>query len=159
MDACPLCFLSRSCAVGSASAIFLATRRTNPLISDISKGNAPHFGGATSTIFQDWPFALLSEKNGDYSFSDFPAGVPTPRPAGPFSERIAVCSEKGVFHSVLHLLLLLGFPGLRAGLLHDSAEWRFANFQYAKPFAYWTASSSRKPPFWGVVPQLIHNGA
>ena len=122
-------------AAVQSSTFSLATRRhANPLISDISKGNAPHSGGATSTIFQGWPFAPATAKNGENSFSDFPAGVYPPRPAGLFSKRIPVCFEKGVFSiSVLHLLLLLGFPAYGPGFytIPQNGGLQISN---AKPF-------------------------
>ena len=69
MDGCTLIISTlREARVAAvqASPLSLATRRhANPLISDISKGNAPHSGGATPcTDLQGWPFALLSEKSG-----------------------------------------------------------------------------------------------
>ena len=64
--------------------------------SNISNGDWPHSGGATSTDFQGWLFALLSEKNGDYSFSDFPAGVPTPRLQG-LSPSALRCAPRRAF--------------------------------------------------------------
>ena len=158
MDGCTLIISTlREARVAAvqASPLSLATRRhANPLISDISKGNAPHSGGATPcTDLQGWPFAHATAKNGN-SFNGFPAGVPTPRPAGLFSKHVAACLEKGA--DTLHLLhssfggfplrlgraflrahpcgafregrfpypsfiISTGFPGLRAGLLHDSA--------------------------------------
>ena len=156
MDGCTLIISTlREARVAAvqASTLSLATRRhANPLISDISKGNTPHSGGATSTDFQGWPFAHATAKNGN-SFNGFPADVYPPRPAGLFSKHVAACFEKSA--DTLHLLhssfggfplrlgraflqahlgafregrfpypsfiISTGFPGLRAGLLHDSA--------------------------------------
>ena len=134
-------------AAVQSSTFSLATRRhANPLISDISKGNAPHSGGATSTIFQGWPFAPATAKNGENSFSDFPAGVYPPRPAGLFSKHVAACFEKSA--DTLHLLhssfggfpLRLGRAFLRA---HPCGAFREGRFPYPSfASSYWVSRPS-----------------
>ena len=151
MDGCTLIISTlREARVAAvqASPLSLATRRhANPLISDISKGNAPHSGGATPcTDLQGWPFALLSEKNGENSFSDFPAGVYPPRPAGLFSKHVAACFEKSA--DTLHLLhssfggfpLRLGRAFLRA---HPCGAFREGRFPYPSfASSYWVSRPS-----------------
>ena len=154
MDACPLCFY-RSYAVGSASAIFLATRRTNPSVRASVRETRPTpvgqlhvptsragrlpFSPRKAVSLLQWWFspgsyagAFFSRRFGNSALreeSNFlhvklllaSLQACIPAFAGPFSERIrAVLSEKGVFR-IRPSLPPTGFPGLRAGLLHDSA--------------------------------------
>lgn len=117
MDACPLCFLSRSCAVGSASAIFLATRRTKPLSKSeklLVTGKRPTPVGQLHVPTSRAGRLPFSPRKTVITPSVTSLQACIPAFAGLFSKRILVRFEKGVFR-IRPSSSLLGFPAFGPG--------------------------------------------